>query len=58
MMFKLTGPLSVHAIFGTDSSKSQLLTEWNRSLTMLRVATVHKEVLMFVRRFDIQVGTD
>ena len=58
MVFKLTGSLYVYAIFGTDSSKSQRLTEWNRGLTMFGVATVHTEVLMFVRRFDVQVGTD
>ena len=37
ILFKLMSSLDIGTIFGTNSSKSQSLTEWNWSLTMLRM---------------------
>ena len=53
VLFKLMGPLLVNEIFGTNSLKSQRLAKWNGGLAMVRMATIHSEVLMFVRRFDV-----
>ena len=53
MLFEFTGSLLINAIFGTNASKSQRLTKWNRGLAMFGVAAIHTEVLVFVRRFDV-----
>ena len=42
----------------TNSLKAERLTVWNGDLAMEGVATVHEEILMFVRGFSIEVCTD
>ena len=44
--------------FRANSSEAERLAVWNGGLAVERVATVHAEILMFVRGFSVKVRTD
>ena len=58
MLFEFKGPIFKNLFLQANASESERLTKRDGSFTVYQVATVHAEILVFVRGFDMQVSLD
>ena len=58
VFFKFPGLLDEIFILRTDSSEAERLTIRDGCLAVLGMATIHTEIMVFVRGFDVQVSLD
>ena len=58
VFFEFAGPLDEVFLLQTDSSEAEGLAVRDGFLAVLGMATIHTEILVFVRGFDMQVSLD
>ena len=58
VLFQVTGSSAKIFLLQADSSETERLAVWDGGFTMHRVATIHAEILMFVRGVHMKVCTD